>query len=135
MWKNQLSARKTTPTLLTIGIWRTEKIVHITCGTYLTSLLRYNTPFCTWYEIYYCEISASVDTFPIVNLSFRISYDQKKVNLNFYIRIKKIWKLEILNLLSIGHKELTDLKFLYRFSICTNQVKVTDAQMGCDVSL
>ena len=73
MRENQLSVRKTTPTRLTIGIQRTKKIVRITCGTYLTalasrdkgrgdtrklgprcdSLLRWNTPFHTWYEIYY----------------------------------------------------------------------------------
>ena len=38
MQENQLSARKTTPTWLTIGIQLTKKIVHITCGMYLTAL-------------------------------------------------------------------------------------------------
>ena len=42
MRKNQLSARKTTPTRLTLGIQRTKKIVHITCGTYSTARASHN---------------------------------------------------------------------------------------------
>ena len=60
--ENQFSARKTTLTRLIFGIQRTKNIVRITCGTYFNakaspdSLLRKNTPFRTWYEIYYFVI-------------------------------------------------------------------------------
>ena len=37
MRDNQFSARKTTPTRLTIGIQQTKNIVHITCGIYFNA--------------------------------------------------------------------------------------------------
>ena len=108
MWKNHLSARKTTPNWLTFNIQQTKNIVRITCEMYFNarashdedrgdtkdSLLRWNTPFRTWYEIYYfqniyVQCPSSIQSLTKYTLLFNLL--RQKIIISFWIIYKIIF--------------------------------------------